>query len=198
MPKRSVSVLFLGQTAKEKVTRSEKSAKDSKTQLSIKWLRLSMDLNRAKQLKYVDSELDRRAGSLKLRGIQMKPFLRRWKKAEYKKTWRIMKAKLVRRQNMRNMGLVNDSKMNQRTQKAINYFTNLEQINNPQVKQIFPEETVKEMAAKQREIVPEKEEKITPVEQSKSSSSSTKMIVSIAAVVLILVAATVVFFIYKE
>ena len=199
MPKRSVSILFLGQTAKEKVNRSEKAAKDKKTQFSIKWLRLMMDLNRSQQLKYVDSELDKRAGSLKLRGIQMKPFLRRWKKAEYKKTWRTMKAKLVRRENMRKMGLINDSKMNQRTQKAINYFTNLEQINNPQIKQIFSEETVKEMVVKQREIAPEQEEKTKQVEQSKSSGSSTKIIViSVTGVILVLIIIAVLFFIFKE
>ena len=201
MPKRSLSVLFLGETAKEKVVRSEKNAKDIKTQLSIKWLRLSMDLNRVKQLKYVDSELDKRSGSLKLRGIQMKPFLKRWKKAEYKKLWRTMKHKLVHRQYMRNMGLVSDSKMNDRTQKAIDYFTNLEQISHLPVQKLFSEQQVEEFAVKQREILADDKIPKTTIKENETierTQGKFKIILLLASVSIVIILVVLFFFLKSE
>ena len=156
---------------------------DKKKQLAMKWVSLLMEFNRNEKMKIVEEELDKRAGSDKLRGIQMKPFLHMWKQAEYKKTWRKFMAKLVRRENQKKMGLVPDSKMNERTEKAVEYFTNIEKITSPKINNLIPESRFGELEVIQRAIPEEeivKEEKKELVQESARKSAEKKKTFSLA------------------
>lgn len=189
-------VAYLGKSSLDKVTKAcqEKTNKTTKELLHLKWNQLSMEANRKEQLQYISENLDARSGNAKLKGIQMKPYLLKWKRQEYRRMWKKLTRKLTLRGYKREMG-INKENATELQNNAVKFFTESLFPQMPPMSQVFSDERVKEIKEIQQELVVTKARDLNLTESSAPSEkkSHTIIYVGLGALVIILIIAFVLF-----
>lgn len=127
-------VHLIGNTA-SKTLKSEidKASKNKNTKLKhkLQFLQLANQLYKYKTQKQLDAEQVTAGANPKYRGIQMKPFIKKWKHEETRCIWKRLTNKVVKREYIKQMGVVVDDKIEERVNQAVNFFTQKELFNTP-------------------------------------------------------------------
>ncbi|EAY05453.1 hypothetical protein TVAG_286310 [Trichomonas vaginalis G3] len=196
MTKNKYHVTYLGQSALDKVNKAcqERSNKSEKEMLHLKWLQLSLSLNRQVQMKYISENLDARAGNNKLKGIQMKPFLAKWKKQEYRKMWKNLTNKLRRRENKQKLGISSENSK-ELQDNAVKFFTDSLFGKAPQITEVFTDERVKDLKEIQQETSVTKARDLSLTESSAPPAKKSNAVIytALVAIIIVLIVAFVLF-----